>query len=150
MPNEKVIGINQPLPAYTLLDLQQDIEAIYQANLHLLKNLADVESNAQARALLQSAIEGAGQIRGRLIKLIEQNDSIGMPFEVDAAMLKAVNMEEIQFTVSGLQLLENRVVTGTCLYSTMPKAKTIRDICNAKFAELNVDKLARIQQYPVY
>ncbi len=55
-----------------------------------------------------------------------------------------------QYTVFGVQIWEHGHNVGTALYSTMPKARSVADILNRKYAELQVDHEAKIMPYPVY
>lgn len=50
----------------------------------------------------------------------------------------------------GVQIWEKGRLEGVALYRNMADARRVRDILNAKYAELHVDHEAKILNYPVY
>jgi hypothetical protein len=52
--------------------------------------------------------------------------------------------------VVGVQIWEHGVITGVALYRKMVDARKVKEILNAKYAELNVKHEAKLIEYPVY
>lgn len=52
--------------------------------------------------------------------------------------------------VFGVQIWEKGHCSGVALYRKMIDARQVRDVLNAKYAELKVDHVAKIENYPVY
>lgn len=52
--------------------------------------------------------------------------------------------------VFGVQIWENGRCVGVALYRNVSAARQVKEILNAKYAELKVDHEAKIENYPVY
>jgi hypothetical protein len=61
-----------------------------------------------------------------------------------------VKQEKPQFYVHGVQLWQNGKLAGTSCYSTMSKARSIKNTLNQEFARLKVNHEAKIMMYPVF
>lgn len=144
---------NQPKPAFTLTDLEAKLDFAYLR----IKNYTQFSRAGTVDEMGAGLVEALGAIH-ELIGVVarKKNDQEDIQVEVeptkmDQIIARAVGNEaKPQFYVSGVMLYENKVLQGTSLYTTVVKAKTIRDICNRKFAELRVDHEAKIQNYPVF
>jgi hypothetical protein len=145
---------NQPKPAFTLDDLDGKLSYIYTRTMNGSKFLNDPLVSKDE--ILRGLSEANGVIQELLAIVVKKKqDQEAIEASIPASLAqevitKAVGEERIQFYVSGVQLWENKILQGTSLYSTMIKAKKIRDILNHKFAELRVDHEAKILNYPVF
>lgn len=124
---------NQPKPKFTLLDLEQQLSLAYN----------NVTNITETRGILHHLISVVTKCKADL-------GSIDLPIETAKAITDTIQTEKPEFTVCGVQLIENGVLQGTSLYTTIVKARKIRDILNARFAELRVPHEAKIRNYPVY
>lgn len=136
---------NQPLPKFTLDDLLHKLDEI---------NLAYVEEQKDTAILYKDSVKAQmHELYGIITRHKTKLESIDPAMDMAAhekIIADAIGTEKIQFYVAGVQLIEDGILQGTSLYSTMIKAKGIRDIMNRKFAELRVQHEAKILQYPVY
>jgi len=62
----------------------------------------------------------------------------------------AIIPTQVHHHVFGVQIWEQGHCSGVALYRNMADARAVRDILNAKYAELKVDHEAKIANYPVY
>lgn len=146
---------NQPKPKFTLLDLEGKLEAIYQLSKHLAKATTPNGTNysvpqglliEQTTTLLSSVQELLAQV-----SIAKNNlDAIEMPVDTAKVITDTIETEKPQLIVCGAQLYEYGKMQGVSLYTTIVKARKIRDICNERFAQLKVDHMVKIQNYPVY
>jgi len=136
--------IEQPKPKFTLLDLEQRLTIAYDCIMKKQKNLTDPNfDNSIALGAVQ-------ELLSVIVKYKADLGSIDLPIETAKAITDTIQTEKPEFTVCGVQLIENGQLQGTSLYSTIVKARKIRDVLNARFAELQVKHEAKILQYPVY
>jgi hypothetical protein len=148
---ELKIQVDQPKPPFTLLDLSNKLSQAYDLNtqaLKILHNTSALTVNAnncvkEANSLLQELVAIVAQASANF-------ETIEMPKPTSDIVNETFSQENPQFWVSGVQLIEQRKLVGTSLYSTVIKARTIKDILNKKFADLRVDHEAKIIQYPVF
>jgi hypothetical protein len=148
---EPKIQVDQPKPPFTLLDLSNKLSQAYDLNtqaLKILHNTSALTVNAnncvkEANSLLQELVAIVAQASANF-------ETIEMPKPTSDIVNETFSQENPQFWVSGVQLIEQRKLVGTSLYSTVIKARTIKDILNKKFADLRVDHEAKIIQYPVF
>lgn len=136
--------IDQPKPAFTLEDLDEKLTSLYNNALRLAKNLPVKNDDiSQLCAGLQE-----------LTSIVVKHKMDMMPIDVKSLVLQevvdALKSEKPVFTVCGVQLWIDRRIQGVSLYSTIMKARSIRDICNKEYARLAVNHEAKILSYPVY
>lgn len=130
--------IDQPKPVFTLLDLDIALAYIYDNC-----KVVDQVSLHNIRAKTHELIAIVDKIKSDL-------GSIEMPIETAKAITDTIQTEKPEFSVCGVQLIENGTLVGTSLYSTVIKARKIKDVLNKRFAELRVDHVAKIVNYPVF
>lgn len=152
-PTDKIIGIemrDQPLPSFTMQDLVNSLAEIYGKQTNVIKKMQEIGAGAPDD--LKDANGIAHTLFATVTKLISGLDSIHSipPAATPSIVNNILNTERPVFSVCGVQLWENGAIVGVSLYSTIHKAKTIRNILNAKFAELNVKHEAKIINYPVF
>lgn len=126
---------NQPKPEFTLKDLYD--------------KLADLDTviNPEARLIVRELMTAVRKKQEDYEPINPSQE----PTKEQKIIAQALGQDsKPMFHVAGVQLIENGRMQGTALYSTMPKAKKISSILNAKFAELRVDHEAKIQMYPVF
>lgn len=146
----------QPKPKFTLIDLEQYLSKIFTATMTSNKIIVEskIAMSAVDKDLLVICIREANSNLQELIakvdKIKSDLDIIEMPQSITSAVMTELDTEKVAFHVCGVQLWENGVMKGTSLYSSVFKARKIRDILNAKFAELKVKHEAKIVNYPVY
>lgn len=134
--------VEQPKPKFTLVDLETIIDEIFADTLYATRQVDQPNLN-EAHNKIQ-------QLRATIAKLKNDLDSIDMPSDNNKAIQDTINTETPQFSVCGVQLWENKVIRGVSLYTTVPKARKIRDILNSHYAEQRVNHEAKIVNYPVY
>lgn len=131
----------QPKPKFTLQDLDTKLTEAYE----LLKPNPTIGiTNANnSRRIIQ-------ELLSIVAKHINDLEPIDIQTDSTSAIITALETEKVVFYVTGVQLIENDQNVGTSLYSTVFKARKIKDILNAKFAELRVNHEAKLINYPVY
>ena len=133
----------QPTPVFTLLDLEAKLDNIYD----LMKHIRFSEEWVDAGMRIRSNIH---ELLAITTKLKNDLGVIEMPIETAKAITDTIQTEKPEFSVCGVQLIENGILVGTSLYSTVIKARKIRDVLNQRFVELRVDHVAKIVNYPVF
>lgn len=147
---------DQPKPKMFLQDLAQYLEVVDVAIGQAQKLYTEQLPQQPITPIVKELYIARTQIRNIMFEVrqaLENQQSIDPviePTQDQQVIAKAFNQERPQFYVSGVQLIENKRLVGTSLYSTMPKAKHIAGILNRKFAELKVEHEAKIIQYPVF
>lgn len=141
---------NQPTPPFTIEELASKLDQAYRISIAASKDLAiytpalpAVKELAIVNGILQELIAIVDQKRRDL-------DSINPSMPTSQVMTDVLATEKPAFHVTGVQLIENNKLVGTSLYSTVIKARKIKDILNTKFAELRVDHVAKLVNYPVF
>ena len=147
MAEENVIPIDQPEPKFNLDDLAQKLSFVYNMTMGALKNCPP---QFEIKTQLQAATGQLQELVAIVDKCKRDMEVIDVPTNTNQEMLNALETEKIQFHVVGVQYIIGKRVEGIALYTTVPKARKIRDILNQKFAELRVDQVAKIINYPVY
>lgn len=142
--------IEQPKPKFTLVDLETALERIYKNNLQATKFGKDLKIDAHFIPFLVEANSDLQELIAAINKVKNNLDVIELPSDNNKAITDVINTEKPEFTVCGVNLIENGKMVGTSLYTNVIKARKIRDILNSKFAELRVNHEARISNYPVY
>lgn len=132
----------QPKPKFTLQDLDQKLTEAYEYSKRICHGYASVNATS-----LNSLVQ---EMLAIVSKHINDLEPIDVAVLDAGAITTALETEKICFHVTGVQLMENGQNKGTSLYSTVFKARKIRDILNAKFAELRVNHEAKLINYPVY
>lgn len=140
---------NQPKP-FSLNDLAAKISFIYQCSMTAAKCNADEVDRIkacvkEANGALQELIALIQSKQMNLEEIAPEN-----PTPNTSLITEEINQEKAQFHVVGVQLFEHGKIVGTSLYSTVVKARGVRDILNKKFAELRVQHEAKMMNYPVY
>lgn len=133
----------QPKPKFTLQDLDAKLSLIYDQ----LKPITSVDQNTMNLNLVRGVLQ---ELLAICNKHINDLESIDVQTDSTQAITTALETEKVAFHVTGVQLIENGQNVGTSLYSTVFKARKIRDILNSKFAELRVNHEAKLINYPVY
>jgi hypothetical protein len=131
--------IDQPAPKFTLLDLERQLTDCYSI---LLKGVTP-----------QDIRDCTGKIQELLtiVTSCKTNlESIELPVENNPIIQQTLNIDKPELSVCGVQLWENGVLKGTSLYTTIIKARIIRDTLNKEFAKLKVNHEAKIINYPVF
>jgi hypothetical protein len=141
---ETPIQVEQPKPLFNLDDLDQKLTSIYQALLAKNQDGITDPDTTTARSVTQELLAIVTKYKNDLQPI----DVAGKAYEVEVS--KALDNQKVQFTVCGVQLWQDRKLAGTSLYSTVVKARKIRDICNAEYARLGVNHEAKIVNYPVF
>src|SRR5260221_7735338 len=131
--------VNQPTPVFTLLDLEAKLAVAFD----FIPSDITKQHIVLAREILH-------ELLGIVAKLKNDLGSIEMPIETAKAITDTIQTEKPEFSVCGVQLIENGILVGTSLYSTVIKARKIRDVLNQRFVELRVDHVAKIVNYPVF
>ncbi|SRR6266404_2409974 len=146
-PNEVIqnpISIEQSTPKFTLIDLDQILGTIYTKTINFSKQLPVVNYDlAEANSSLQGLV-------AQVAKNIRDLEPIDMPLVENKKISETFQVEKPAFHVCGVQLFENEKLVGTSLYSTIVKARIIRDTLNKEFARLRVNHEAKIISYPVF
>lgn len=145
--------VDQPKPKFTLLDLEAKLGQIYNDISNLTDFCSDFAKNTSDAGPFKEAVNIKAAIHelfAIVVKIKTNLGSIDLPIETAKAITDTIQTEKPEFTVCGVQLIENGVLQGTSLYSTIVKARKIRDVLNARFAELQVKHEAKILNYPVY
>jgi hypothetical protein len=148
--------VDQPKPRFTLNELEDKLGKIYIRTLNYVKWHKDFLLDAQTDEE-QSLAAGLNEANSMLQELIasvsrhvQDNEPIDIPKDTNKVIEQILNTEKPEFYVSGVQMVINGKIEGTSLYSTMPKARLVRDTLNKKYAELKVKYEAKIIQYPVF
>jgi len=139
----ELVKTEQPKPKFSLNDLEAKLTIIYNALMAKNQSGQLDPDTTTARSITQELI-------AIITRLNIDLDVIGAGVVENKTVQTIINTEKPQFHVYGVQLIENGQLTGTSLYSTIIKARKIRDILNTKFAELRVNHEAKIINYPVF
>lgn len=140
--------VDQPKPPFDLTELAAKLDLIYNAL--LAKNQS---------GQLDPDTKTAREVTQELIAIIDKHQRdimaiepklMSAPDSVSKTIATSIGEEKIQFHVCGVQLIEHGKIVGTSLYTTIIKARKIRDILNSKFAEMRVNHEAKILNYPVF
>ena len=140
------ITVDQPKPKFNLTDLEQKLAIIYSFAQQWQRFPEQLQPAAIA-GHIGNIQELFGQVTKNIIEL-EPIEIIGKSYEQEVQ--DKLQTEKPQFHVCGVQLWQNGKLAGTSLYSTVIKARKIRDICNAEYAKLKVNHEAKIINYPVF
>jgi hypothetical protein len=136
----------QPKPKFTLQDLDKKLTEVY--------NTLSSSVKQQQTDLDKAPLRWANSIVQELLSIVSKHINDLEPIDVATntteAITTALETEKVAFFVTGVQLTEDGKNVGTSLYTTVFKARKIRDILNAKFAELKVNHEAKLINYPVY
>jgi hypothetical protein len=138
--------VEQPTPKFTLNELENKLATIYSLAQKIQRQpeLFTPEDKA-------NFVGGIQELLGKVTKCITDLTPIDVAGkQYEELVLSKLEAQKVQFTVCGVQLWENKQLRGTSLYSTVVKARTIRDTCNAEYARLKVDHEAKIVNYPVF
>lgn len=143
---------NQPKP-FSLNDLAAKVATVYTATMTATKALgispkSDLDCLVclkEANGTLQELIALIQSKQANLEEIAPEN-----PTPNTSLISEEINQEKAQFHVVGVQLFEHGKIVGTSLYSTVVKARGVRDTLNKKFAELRVNHEAKMMNYPVY
>lgn len=158
MSEEKAQGqvvemTEQPKPKYTLKDLDRDIMALLSINSEVIKTNRAKIGELIGEPVNQQLIDINSKLH-ELVAIVTKHvndlEPIDMPTVSNELIQTTINTEKPVMQVCGVQLIENGRLVGTSLYSTVVKARSIRDILNKKFAELKVNHEAKIVNYPVF
>jgi hypothetical protein len=145
--NAEHIAVDQPKPAFSLDDLEAKLAAIYTR----VMNAAQYGWNEPT---VKEGIKEANGMLQELLAITIKHKQDLTPIDVfypsAPAILEEFRQETPDHYVCGVQLIEQGKLVGTSLYTTIVKARTIRDILNKRFAELRVNHEAKIINYPVY
>lgn len=143
--------VDQPAPKFTLVDLEHRLTDCYS---NLLKVLQGQDSPSGVYISSEARIKDACGHLQELLAIVGRCktdlESIDMPSQDNLIVQQTLNIDKPQFSVSGVQLIEQGRLTGTSLYTTVVKARIIRDILNKEFAKLKVNHEAKIVNYPVF
>lgn len=150
------LNVDQPKPQFTLIDLEEKLAAIYTRTLNISQFIR-VADSAEDMKLLEGMKEANGMLQ-ELIAIVDHCktdlESIEMPKETNKNIEQIIRTEKPEFYVSGVQMVKTSrqgdIVEGTSLYSTIIKARIIRDTLNDKYKELKAGYHAKIIQYPVF
>lgn len=146
----------QPKPKFTLQDLDKKLTEVYNNNFKFTQFHRDFISDTQTEQEQQinSNLVKSNTLFQELLSIVSKHindlESIDIATDSTQAITTALETEKVCFFVTGVQLSENGKNVGTSLYSTVFKARKIKDILNAKFAELRVNHEAKLINYPVY
>lgn len=136
---------DQPKPKFTLVDLEKKLEELYTIGL---------EASKEDETTIYDSIKEINGIAQELLSIvthcISDLEPIDLPQHSLPVLTQVINSEKPVFSVSGVQLIENRKIVGVSLYSTVIKARMIRDTLNKEFARLKVEHEAKILNYPVF
>lgn len=148
---------NQPTPPFTIEELAAKLEQAYNNNMIVIRALQGAipgMTNEQKEKTFYGALKECNSGLQELIAIVDQKkrdlDSINPTVNTSKVMTDTLETEKPEFHVTGVQLIENKILVGTSLYSTVIKARKIKDILNQKFAELRVDHVAKLVNYPVF
>lgn len=136
--------VDQPSPKFTLIDLEHTIGRCYDLTLNFTKHLSVQNNN------LQEVNRRLQALLATIVRCKNDLNSIEMPALGNPIIQQTLNIDKPEFVVCGVQLIENGKLVGTSLYSSIPKARIIRDKCNKEFARLKVNHEAKIVNYPVF
>lgn len=149
-----IITEDQPKPEFTLDDLAEKLDTIYTATMHATKHISGLDNSLSASAHVWDELRQANGMLQELIAIVDKHKRDLNPIDVNlpvaAVIDKMLGQTEPDHYVCGVQLIENNKLVGTSLYTTVIKARKIRDVLNAKFAELRVQHEAKIVNYPVF
>lgn len=140
--------VDQPKPKFTIEDLDKKVSSIFNTILAVKRKfpIATIDSEDYLKTALSELQE--------LLAIIAKHRNDLEPIDINkpevALVLEVLKTEEVAFNVVGVQLIENGVLKGTSLYSTVVKARKIKDQLNREFARLRVNHEAKILNYPVY
>lgn len=138
------ISIEQPSPKFTLIDLEQLLGSIYRKTINFTKQLPVENTDLkEANGILQGLI-------AQVAKNIRDLEPIDITKPESPEISYTFKQDKPSFHVVGVQLIENGKLVGTSLYSTVVKARAIRDTLNKEFARLKVNHEAKIINYPVF
>jgi hypothetical protein len=149
--------VEQPKPRLTLEELEAKISKVYTRTLNFAKwhpsFLSDAQS-AEEKEINQGIIESNSLLQELISDISrhrQDNEPIDVHKETNTVIEQILDTEKPQFYVSGVQMVLNGKVEGTSLYSTIVKARTVRDVLNKEYAKLKVNNYeAKIIQYPVF
>lgn len=144
------ISIEQPTPKFTLIDLDRILETIYTRTIKATQFSSRDVADDLRRISLQEANSALQGLVVQVAKNIRDLESIDMPLVENKKISETFQVEKPAFNVCGVQLFENKKLVGTSLYSTIVKARIIRDTLNKEFARLRVNHEAKIINYPVF
>lgn len=135
----------QPKPKFTLIDLEQKLAQIYSMSQKIQRFPEQV--SPEDMSVYVGTIQELFAVASKHVADLE---AIDMPTVSNELIQTTINTEKPVLQVCGVQLIENGKLVGTSLYSTVVKARSIRDVLNKKFAELRVNHEAKIVNYPVF
>lgn len=138
--------VDQPQPKFNLSDLENRITTIYNAITIGLKGIEGQPTNM---------FKAANSDLQELLAIVSKCKADLQPIDIENKVYEQMVIDKLQtekpvFSVCGVQLWEQGKLAGTSLYSTVVKARTIRDICNKEYARLGVNHEAKIVNYPVF
>lgn len=136
--------VDQPAPKFTLVDLEHTVGRCYDLTLNFAKHLPVKNDN------LAESIRRLQELLAIVTRLQRDLDTIEMPVANNPVIQQTLNIDKPEFYVSGVQLIQNGTLAGTSLYTTVVKARVIRDKCNEEFARLRVNHECKILNYPVF
>jgi hypothetical protein len=140
--------VDQPKPVFTLDDLAQKLDYVYTRTMSATHYFLSQDSQ-EAKFLAE-----ANGIIQELIAIVDKHKRdltpIDVPYATSEPVTTELNQQKPDHYICGVQLIENKALVGTSLYTTVIKARQIRDVLNKRFAELKVNHEAKIVNYPVF
>lgn len=135
--------VDQPVPKFSLTDLEHKIGRCYDLVLNFTKKLPVQNDNLkEANGTLQELLVIISKLRADCDSI---DDRV-----VNLEVQDYIKTEKPEFYVCGVQLWENGKLSGTSCYTNVVKARQIRDAANKEFARLRVNHECKIVQYPVF
>lgn len=132
-------------PVFTLVDLENKLSIIYSMAQQLQRFPDQVSPAMQA-----AHVGNIQELLGITVKCIADLIPIDAPMPENPTVQSMLDTTKPEFYVCGVQLIENGKLQGTSLYSTIVKARTIKEKLNTRFAKLEVNHVAKIINYPVF
>lgn len=145
-----VIKTDQPKPEFTMKELADKLGLAYSNAIRLGKYLGDVHNIEQNKDYLKAITVILQELVSQINIKVENLDSIHTNLPDVPEVNLTLNQEKPDHYVVGVQLFENGKLIGTSLYTTVVKARMIKDVLNKRFAELRVNHEAKLINYPVF
>lgn len=146
-PSNTVL-VDQPKPKFTLEDLETKLSNVYNLIMRQVHR-----SNTNEPIQPDRLIEANATLH-ELVAIVNKHRADLEPIDINKPeiplVLETLGTQRVEFYCTGVQLIENGVLQGTSLYTTVVKARKIKDQLNAEFARLRVNHEAKIVNYPVY
>lgn len=137
--------VEQPKPKFTLEDLEKRLSNLYDG---ITRAIKEVGPHTETR--LRDANGELQELLAIVIKHKSDFEPIDINRPDNPLVQEELQTEKPEFYVVGVQLIENGKLVGTSLYTTVAKARKIKDACNKEFARLRVNHEAKLVNYPVF